>query len=362
MAHDEDLARLGDELGEGTGHHAGLDPRATLGLFGPAAVESKIVPVLDDGLIAAARERHFDREIRERIVFLKRASVLADAKRDRRVYACGIHDGADRVQDRELALLKPGEVLAFKEQKIPVALHFAAQRVKPCDPAGDSLVDLCVELRNRRVRQIAHELVVVINKDDCRDGARAQKLVAYIEHLRHVDKEDGRKTYGRLVVFRADIVSVDAVSARADQLVSGKLAAPFAQPPGRKAGDNSVQRLVLRAVGKTCDGVKAVVAPDDLTLRQPDDRHREGGARMDGDALCVSRALHVAHERVSAPDGEKTADHHHDDGHNQLAHREIILVKKRRGRRKGQHDQAVPEYAGLQQLCNMLVHTGARLL
>ena len=83
---------------------------------------------------------------------------------------------------------------------------------------------------------------------------------------------------------------------------------------------------------------------------------------MDRNALRVGRALHVAHERVSAPDGEKTADHHHDDGHNQLAHREIILVKKRRGRRKGQHDQAVPENARLQQLCNMLVHTGARLL
>ena len=68
---------------------------------------------------------------------------------------------------------------------------------------------------------------------------------------------------------------------------------------------------------------------------------------MDGDALCVSRALHVAHERVSAPDGEKAADHHRNDGHDQLAHREIILVKKRRGRRKGQHDQAVPENAGL---------------
>ena len=362
MTHDENLARLGDELGEGTGHHAGLDPCAPLGLLGPAAVEGKIVPVLDDGLIAAARERHLDREIRERIVFLKRASVLADAKGNRRVYARGVHDGANCVQDRELALLKPGEVLAFKEQKIPVALHFAAQRVKPCDPAGDSLIDLCIELRNRRVRQIAHELVVVINKNDRRDGARAQKLVAHIKHLRHVDKEDGRKAHGRLVVLRANVVSVDAVPARANQLVSGKLAAPFAQPPGRKAGDNSVQRLVLRAVGKTCDGVKAVVAPDDLALRQADDGHRKRRARVDGDPFCVSCALHVAHERVSAPDGEKTADHHHDDGHNQLAHREIILVKKRRGRRKGQHDQAVPEYAGLQQLCNMLVHTGARLL
>ena len=234
--------------------------------------------------------------------------------------------------------------------------------MKPCDPAGDSLIDLCIELRNRRVRQIAHELVVVINKNDRRDGARAQKLVAHIKHLRHVDKEDGRKAHGRLVVLRANVVSVDAVPARANQLVSGKLAAPFAQPPGRKAGDNSVQRLVLRAVGKTCDGVKAVVAPDDLALRQADDGHRKRRARVDGDPFCVSCALHVAHERVSAPDGEKTADHHHDDGHNQLAHREIILVKKRCGRRKGQHDQAVPENAGLQQLCNMLVHTGARLL
>ena len=32
--------------------------------------------------------------------------------------------------------------LLIKEQKIPVALHFAAQRVKPSDPAGDGLVDL----------------------------------------------------------------------------------------------------------------------------------------------------------------------------------------------------------------------------
>ena len=173
MPHDEDLARLRNQFGQGTCDDSRFDSGATFGFLGSAAVEGEIVAVLDHSLIAAARKRHFNGQIGKRIVFLERASVLADAKRNGCIDARGICHGADGVENRELALLKPGKVLALEQKQIPVALDLAAERMQTRDPAGDGLVDLRVQLRDGRVRQIAHQLVIVIDENDRGDGARA---------------------------------------------------------------------------------------------------------------------------------------------------------------------------------------------
>ena len=60
MAHDEHAARLCDELGKGRGHHTGFDLRAALRLLRAPAEEREVIAVLDDGLIAAAGQRHFN--------------------------------------------------------------------------------------------------------------------------------------------------------------------------------------------------------------------------------------------------------------------------------------------------------------
>ena len=80
MAHQEDLARLRDQLGERACHNAGLDLGVTLRFLRSAAVEGEVVPVLDDRLISAARKRHLNGEHGIIIVFLERGAVFSDAK------------------------------------------------------------------------------------------------------------------------------------------------------------------------------------------------------------------------------------------------------------------------------------------
>ena len=146
VAHDKNLARLRNQLGQRARHHAGFYARMALGLLGAPAIEREIVAVFDDGLVAAARERHFNRQRGKRIVLFKRRAVLADAERDCRGDTRGICDLADAVENRELALLQPLQVLVFKDEQVPVALDFAAQRVQAVDPCADGLIDLRVEL------------------------------------------------------------------------------------------------------------------------------------------------------------------------------------------------------------------------
>ena len=79
MAHDEHAARLCDELGKGRGHHTGFDLRAALRLLGAPAEEREVIAVLDDGLIAAAGQRHFNGKGGKIVVLAEIHAVLADA-------------------------------------------------------------------------------------------------------------------------------------------------------------------------------------------------------------------------------------------------------------------------------------------
>ena len=355
VAHDEDLAGLRDELGQRSGHDAGFHARMPLRFLRASAVEREVVAILDDGLIAAAGQRHLDGEHRKGIVFFKRRAVLADAERDRRGDAGGVLDGADGVQQREFPILKLLQILGFEDEQIAVALDLAADRVQPFCPRADGVVDLCVDLGDGGVRQVVRQFVVVVDEDDGYDRARAHELVADIEHLGHVSEKDGREHDGRRVVLRADIVAVYAVTAAIDGLVTGQLAPSLAEPRGREAGDDAIHRLIARRVGQTCDAVKAGVAPDDLVVRQTDDRHGERRPRVDGDAECVCCALDVVHQDVLAPDEANAADDEDRDRDHKLGPGEIILVEQGGRRRKGEQHEAVPDGAGLEHARNVFV-------
>lgn len=117
VSHEEDLAGLGDELGEGRGDDPRLDLGAPLGLLGAAAKEVEVIFILDDSLVAAAAQRHFDGEVGEAVVLLEGRAVLADADRQRSRHARGVGDGADVVENGELSLLEPGRSLASKMRR-----------------------------------------------------------------------------------------------------------------------------------------------------------------------------------------------------------------------------------------------------
>ena len=71
---------------------------------------------------------------------------------------------------------------------------------------------------------------------------------------------------------------------------------------------------------------------------------------MHGDPFGVRCALNVLHQRAAPADKQESADDHRKDRHNKLARRQIVLVKQHGRRRKSQHDQTIPENAGLQEL------------
>ena len=356
VSHDIDRARLPDELGQRTRHHAGFDARMPLRFLGAAAVEGEVEPVLDDGLVAAAGKGHLDGEGREAVILREAPAVLADAERDRRGHAAGGRDVAHVLQDAEPAVLQAGKILALEDQQIPVAFDLAAQRLQSRRPVGHDVVELRVERGDGRVGEVGSQLVVVIDQDDRDDRPRAEEFVADVEHLGHVGKIDGRQLHSRRVVFGFDVVAVDAVAAAADDLVARQLGAALAQPAGGEAGHDRVERLIARSIGKAGDGKEAGVAPDDLIFRQPDDRHRERGARVDRNADGIRRRLHVAHQLPLAPGKPCAADDKHDERDEQRAARKDILPDRGGRGGKQQHGRKVPARIRIKQTSDRLFH------
>ena len=129
VSHDEDLACVGNELAEGIGHHAGFDLCALFGGFRLAAVELEVEAVAHDDLVAAARERHFNREhgvLVERFVVVH---VLAHADGERCGHAVLSDDASHRVKHGEFALEQLLILLLGRDEHVAVAVEFAQQAV-----------------------------------------------------------------------------------------------------------------------------------------------------------------------------------------------------------------------------------------
>ena len=261
------------------------------------------------------------------------------------------------LQNRKAPLLKPGQILAFKDHQIPVALDLPAECFQSCRPVCNDIVELCVERGDGGVREIGGQLIIVVDQDDRDDGACPQEFIADVEHLGHVGEVDRRKLYGRRVVLRFDIVAVDTVAASADDLVAGQLRPALAQPAGGKAGDHRLERLIAGRVGEACDGKEAGIAPDDLVFRQPDDRHRERGACMDRDPDRIRCRLHVAHQLTLASGKTDAADDKCDHRYKKRAARQIILPEQSRSGGEQQHERKVPGRIRIEQSSDRFFHT-----
>ena len=79
VTHDEHLRRIADQLAERIGDYATLDLGAFFDLLAQTAEELEAVTVLDDGLIAAARERHVDGKTGVLVAFRERRPIPMDS-------------------------------------------------------------------------------------------------------------------------------------------------------------------------------------------------------------------------------------------------------------------------------------------
>ncbi len=153
----------GNELAEGVGHHAGFDLRALFGGLGLAAVEFKVKAVAHDDLVAAARERHFDREhgvLIERFVVIH---VLAHADRERCGDAVLSDDASHRVEHGEFTLKQLLILLLGRDEHVAVTIEFAQQAVRILEPCADLFVDGGEHRAARRLAASLHQLFVVVD-------------------------------------------------------------------------------------------------------------------------------------------------------------------------------------------------------
>lgn len=160
----------------------------------------------------------------------------------------------------------PGQILAFKDHQIAVALDFPAQRLQPRRPVRHNVIELRVKRGDGGIGKIGGQLIVVINENDRHNRTRPHEFIADVEHLRHVGEVDRRKLHGRRAVLRADEVAVDAIAPVTDVPVAGHLGMAFAQPLVGEIWDHGFELLIAGRVGEAGDSKEAGVSPDDLVV------------------------------------------------------------------------------------------------
>ena len=262
VAHDEDLACVGNELAEGVGHHAGFDLRALFGGLGLAAVEFKVKAVAHDDLVAAARERHFDREhgvLIERFVVIH---VLAHADRERCGDAVLSDDASHRVKHGEFTLKQLLILLLGRDEHVAVTIEFAQQAVRILEPCADLFVDGGEHRAARRLAAGFHQLLVVVDHDDRDDGAAALVLLAQRVLLGHVRPvRCGKKALSAAAGGGMAQIAEHAEVAPAHHHRFGALAFTLEQPVCRKIGENIVDAVVKDILAHAGELHEAVIAP-----------------------------------------------------------------------------------------------------
>ena len=127
VAHDEHLRGVGDQRGQGVGHHPALHLGALLRLLGPPSVELEGKLVADHRLVAPPGQGHVDGQVGKVQQLLKAVAVLADADGQRGVDAAEVDHLVDRVQNIELVLHKLSQAALLKDKQVAVPLVAAQQ-------------------------------------------------------------------------------------------------------------------------------------------------------------------------------------------------------------------------------------------
>ena len=289
VAHQEDATRLLDQRGQGGGHHAGLDLAAPLGLHRPTAVEGEVILILDDRLIAAARERHFQRKGCVIVVFLKALAVLAHAEGEGGGDAAGIGNLAGTLKQGEFALRDPVKLLALKDEQEAVALQLPQKAADLPGPCADALIQGRVEIGDFGVRQVVGQLVEIVDQNDGNDRAGADVFIPRLQKLRTVHPDQlGRRGFSCLRL-RGEAQTAEAPISNL-HIVRGLLLAGFdpIQPKLRDHGSNALPDSRFHGAQHS---LKLAVMPENLSVLQTDQGRRPRGCRGRGADQVIHRRL-----------------------------------------------------------------------
>ena len=265
-----------------------------------AAEEGEIVAVLDDRLIAAAGERHFDRQGGEIVILAEIHAVLADADGDGGSNAGGVGHLAHRFEQGELVLRHARQLLRLKQQQEAVALQPPQKPAVFIRPLADAGVDLRVQTGDRRVGQVVGQLVIVVHQDDGEHRTRADVLVAHLKQLRQILQIDHAHNDARLGVPLGQNRARDAEAAVAVAQLAGHRVLAGQEPLHRKAGQNFVDPLRREGVAHTCQLREGLVVPNQLLLVELYERNGEGNIAVGGAAHHFVGRADVLRQRVTA--------------------------------------------------------------
>ena len=309
MTHDEHLRRIADQLAERIGDYAALDLGALFDLLAQTAEELEAVTVLDDGLIAAARERHVDGKTGVLVALRERLAVAADTDGKRRNNALMV------LKHRELFRRQLVQLGVLDDKDVLVAVIFSHDGARILDPRGQTPVDAGEDAGLLRVGRILDELLIVVDGDH-RNGRPARLgIIAQMNKFRAVDEME----HHHLTCARLDHAAehmVDAAS-HAQLAREGGLALdePARLERRRELGQTHVRRMCEMA-GHVREGL---VRPDDLSGRRERDNGRQRRFR-DRRADFSALDLDIFHQIIHPlPPLRVAADRDHaqndDDGH-----------------------------------------------
>ena len=239
VSHDEHLTTLTDKLHQGVGRNTGTHFAAVVVFFVAAAVEGEVKAILDDRLVTAAAQRHFNGQCREIVAFLKIRTVHADAQGNGHRQTGGILHLMDFFQQGELFLSRPFQILFFKHQQEAVALQPTKQAMVGFCPGGDDLIDPGVQVGNATFCQVFNKLLVVVHQNDADHRAGSDIFVPYqiqlcqIAEIQHTQRRSFR-------VICPESCAVYPIAAAGNGDIVGILRLAGSQPVQPKTGQNTL--------------------------------------------------------------------------------------------------------------------------
>ena len=186
VAHDIYLLGVVDQLAQRVGHDPGLHLCPLLRGLAEPAVELEVYPVLHHGLIAAAAERHLQRQrgVLEQLVEAVLIPSHADGQRGGHALS-GLHL-PHLLQHVELAFGVAAVVLLLEHKQIPVAVVAQQQSAGARGPVVQLLLQRGQHRRALALGAGLHQLLVVVHHQDSHQRAGQLQRLAHLLTVRNV--------------------------------------------------------------------------------------------------------------------------------------------------------------------------------
>ena len=264
------MVGLTDQLHQGTCGNTGADSAAVFCFRAATTVEREVEPVLDNSLIAAAAQRHFDAKGCKLISLFKVFCIHAQTHGD----GCGktgrIHNLVDIFKQRELILYRPCQIPLFKDKQETVPLQTAQQSVIFVRPLSDGIAQLGVQCRNAVFRQILCQLLIVVHQNDGNHRTGAHILITNLIKIGQIT-EIKNAQHHTVVIISAGDGTIDTITTVSDGDIVGRFCFLIQKPVRLEAGQNIVEVLFAHQIGKTGDVYELIIDPYNTAVAQTDD-------------------------------------------------------------------------------------------